>query len=194
VGEKQRELMELAINKGKYDKTVLDKQLLLARSKLFRRYAVEQISRKSGSQTPGVDKEIYDKTDDSMCESLVEYLREIIYHPNKYKATAIKRVWIPKPGKNAKRPLGIPTIKDRTLQALINLILLPLVELDSDPNSYGFRPHRDCKMAIAAVRIQLKTVDEGKPGVKTNALFKANHAKWILDADIKGFFDNINHE
>jgi len=49
-------------------------------------------------------------------------------------------------------------------------------------------------MAIAAVRIQLKTVDESKPGVKTNALFKANHNKWILDADIKGFFDNINHE
>lgn len=92
VGEKQRELMELARNKGKYDKTVLDRQLLLARSKLFRRYAVEQISRKSGSQTPGVDKEIYDKTDETMCESLVEYLREIIYHPNKYKANAIKRV------------------------------------------------------------------------------------------------------
>jgi retron-type reverse transcriptase len=49
-------------------------------------------------------------------------------------------------------------------------------------------------MAIAAVRIQLKTVDVSKPGVKTNALFKANHDKYILDADIKGFFDNINHE
>jgi retron-type reverse transcriptase len=48
-------------------------------------------------------------------------------------------------------------------------------------------------MAIAAVRILLKTVDASKPGVKTNALFKANHDKYIMDADIKGFFDNINH-
>jgi len=92
VGEKQRELMELARNKGKYDKTVLDKQLLFARSKLFRELAVTQISRKTGSQTPGVDQEIYDKTDETMHNSLVEYLREIIYHPNKYRATAIKRV------------------------------------------------------------------------------------------------------
>jgi RNA-directed DNA polymerase len=194
VDEKQRELMELARNKGKYDKTVLDKQLLFARSRIFRELAVTQISRKAGSQTPGVDREIYDKSDETMHSSLVEYLRETIYHPNKYRATAIKRAWIPKPGKTEKRLLGIPTLRDRTLQALINLVLLPLVELNSDPNSYGFRPHRDCKMAIAAVRIQLKTVDVSKPGVKTNALFKANHDKYILDADIKGLFDNINHE
>lgn len=50
-------------------------------------------------------------------------------------------------------------MKDRALQALVNLVLLPLVELTSDPNSYGFRPYRDCKMAVAAVRNQLKTVD-----------------------------------
>lgn len=55
--------------------------------------------------------------------------------------------------------MGIPTVKDRALQALINLVLLPLVELTSDPNSYGFRPYRDCKMAVAAVRNQLKTID-----------------------------------
>lgn len=92
VGEKQRELMELARNKGKNDKTVLDKQLLFARSKLFRELAVTQISRKAGSQTPGIDQEIYDKSDETMHNSLVEYLREIIYHPNKYRATAFKRV------------------------------------------------------------------------------------------------------
>jgi hypothetical protein len=92
VDEKQRELMELARNKGKYDKTVLDKQLLFVRSRIFRELAAVQISRKAGSQTPGVDREIYDKSDETMHSSLVEYLRETIYHPNKYRATAIKRV------------------------------------------------------------------------------------------------------
>jgi group II intron reverse transcriptase/maturase len=190
VFEKQRELMELARNKGKYDKTVLDKQLLFARSKPFRELAVIQISRKSSSQTLGVDQEIHDKIGENMHKSLVEYLREIIYHPNKYRVTTIKRASVSRPEKIEKRLMKIPTIKDRTLQALINLVLLPLVELNSDPNSYGFRPHRDCKMAVAAVRIQLKTVVESKPNVS----LKANHKQWILNADIKGFFGVINHE
>nr|YP_010121826.1 hypothetical protein KQ509_mgp04 [Monilinia fructicola]QRF72202.1 hypothetical protein [Monilinia fructicola] len=95
-------------------------------------------------------------------------------------------------------------MKDRALQALINLVLLPLVELTSDPNSYGFRPFRDCKMAVAAVRNQLKTIDIQKARGALNRRHKANSQsgnflipnqdKWILDADIKGFFDNINHE
>lgn len=95
-------------------------------------------------------------------------------------------------------------MKDRALQALVNLGLLPLVELTSDPNSYGFRPYRDCKMAIAAVRNQLKTVDISKArralnrrhrgGNQSGNFLIPNQEKWILDVDIKGFFDNINHE
>jgi len=216
VAAKQRELVKLAKLNGLYDKEVLDRQLILVRSKLFREYAVKLISMKPGSQTPplpaalgygqgqgGVDKEIYDKANEGTFEDLVEYLRKATYQPNNYRATPIRRVWIPKPGKEEKRPLGIPSIKDRALQALINLVLLPLVELTSDPNSYGYRPHRDCKMAIAAVRAQLKTIDvlkirnsinkrHPKFGNSANYLI-ANQEKWILDADIKGFFDNINH-
>lgn len=89
--------------------------------------------------------------------SLVEFLRDMTYHPNKYQPSSIKRVWIPKPGKDEKRPLGIPTIKDRSLQALVNMVLYPLVEMTSDPNSYGFRNNRDCKFAIAALRSKLKS-------------------------------------
>lgn len=159
---KQRELVQLAKLKGVYDKEVLNKQVLLARSRLFREFAVELISIKSGSQTPGIDGEIYDKEREESFEELIEYLRKITYHPNQYKASAVKRVWIPKSDKDEKRPLGIPTVRDRALQALVNLVLIPLVELTSDPNSYGFRPHRDCKMAIAAVRNQLRTVDVNK--------------------------------
>jgi len=90
---KQRELVQLAKLKGEYDKEVLDKQVLLARSRLFREFAVELISSKTGSQTPGIDKEIFDKEDkESSFEELVEYLRTTIYHPNKYRAKAVKRV------------------------------------------------------------------------------------------------------
>lgn len=205
VESKQKELMELARLKGIYDPTVLKMQLLLSRSKLFREYAAKLISVKPGSRTAGVDQEKFNKEDEMSIPNLVEYLREQIYHPNKYRAAAVKRVWIPKPGKSEQRPLGIPTVKDRALQALVNLVLLPLVELTSDPNSYGFRPYRDCKMAIAAVRVQLRTTDANKVEQSINKRYnkgntrsatylKANQDKWILDADIKGFFNNISHK
>lgn len=136
---KQRELVQLAKLKGVYDKEVLNRQVLLARSRLFREYAVELI----------LGVEVYDKEKDERFE--VEYLRDMIYHPNKYRANAVKY-----------------TVKDRTIQALVNLVLQPLVELTSDPNSY--RPDRDCKMAIAAVRSQLKTKDIQKIKGSLNGL------------------------
>ena len=161
VWEKGKELADLARDNGIYDEKVLNKQLILARSKLFREHAVELMRRKAGSQPPGIDGEIFERDGEEFSEDLVDYLRFTIYHPNKYRSSPVKRVWIPKPGKAEKRPLGIPTLKDRTLQMLINLVLLPLVELNADPNSYGFRPHRDCKMAIAAARTQLRTTEVG---------------------------------
>ena len=206
VEEKQKELVKLAKLKGIYDKAVLNKQLIFARSKLFREHAVSTLSTRPGSKTPGVDGESFKMADKQLKEKLIDYSRYILYHPNKYKSMPIKRVWIPKPGKPEKRPLGIPTIKDRALQMITNLVLLPLVEMTSDPNSYGFRPYRDCKMAIAAVRNQLKTLDieKLKKHIKERyairkenswgVLMIPNQSKWILDADIKGFFDNINHK
>lgn len=92
VEKKQRELAQLAKLKGVYDEEVLDRQMLLVRSRLFREYAVELISKKSGSQTPGIDKEIYEKEREEMFDELMEYLRTTIYHPNQYRAKAVKRV------------------------------------------------------------------------------------------------------
>jgi hypothetical protein len=89
---KQKELAKLAKLKGVYDKTVLDRQLILVRSKLFREYATMLISVKPGSQTPGIDKEIYNKEEECTFEDLVKYLRDVTYHPNKYKSAPIKRV------------------------------------------------------------------------------------------------------
>src|ERR687886_1142574 len=93
------------------------------------------------------------------------------------KARPTRRVWIPKPGTEEKRPLGIPTMKDRALQALVKLALEPEWEARFEPNSYGFRPGRSCQDAIK----QIFTVISQK-------------AKYVLDADIAKCFDRIDHE
>ncbi|MBW4571742.1 MAG: group II intron reverse transcriptase/maturase [Tolypothrix carrinoi HA7290-LM1] len=94
---------------------------------------------------------------------------------NKVKAT--RRVWIPKPGTEEKRPLGIPTMQDRATQALVKLALESEWEAKFEPNSYGFRPGRSAHDAIGAIFSQIKQ----KP-------------KWVLDADISKCFDKINHK
>src|SRR5919199_1983325 len=93
------------------------------------------------------------------------------------KVSPTRRVWIPKPGTEEKRPLGIPTMKDRALQALVKLALEPEWEARFEPNSYGFRPGRACHDAIG----QIYTVISQK-------------AKYVLDADIAKCFDRIDHE
>ena len=93
------------------------------------------------------------------------------------KASPTRRVWIPKPGKDEKRPLGIPTIYDRALQALVKLGMEPEWEARFEPNSYGFRPGRSTHDAIQAIYISI------------------NHKpKYVLDADISKCFDRINHD
>jgi RNA-directed DNA polymerase len=89
----------------------------------------------------------------------------------------VRRVWIPKPGSDEKRPLGIPTIHDRAVQALVKLALGPEWEAKFEPNSYGFRPGRSCHDAIEAI-------------------FGVTHlqSKYVLDADIAKCFDRINHD
>lgn len=93
------------------------------------------------------------------------------------KASPIRRVWIPKPGKTEKRPLGIPTIQDRAKQALAKFALEPQWEASFEPNSYGFRPARCAHDAIEAIFLGLR---HGTP-------------KWVYDADISKCFDRINH-
>ena len=203
VKAKQFELVRLAELKGLTSKEVKDFQILLAKSKNFRLHALDLLRKNNGSQTAEVDKIILTYNDSETFYELNEFLRDILKKPFLYKPQPIKRVWIPKPGKIEKRPLGIPTIKDRALQTLINLVLLPLVELTSEPNSYGFRPYRDCKMAIGALKSNLLSADREKirkgilaQGKKVQIVssYVASKDKYILDADIKGFFDNINHE
>ena len=93
------------------------------------------------------------------------------------KVSPTRRVWIPKPGTEEKRPLGIPTMKDRALQALVKLALDPEWEARFEPNSYGFRPGRSCHDAVGAIFSAISQ----KP-------------KFVLDADIAKCFDCIDHK
>src|SRR4028119_1338456 len=93
------------------------------------------------------------------------------------KVKPTRRVWIPKPGTDEERPLGIPTMEDRALQALVKLALEPEWEARFEPNSYGFRPGRSCHDAIGAI---------------FNAV--SQKSKYVLDADISKCFDRINHD
>lgn len=94
-----------------------------------------------------------------------------------YKAKALRRIWIPKPGRDEKRPLGIPTIKDRAMQALVKIILEPYWEALFEDESYGFRPGRSTKDAIERIYCCL-----------------SKKTKYVLDADIAKCFDKINHD
>ena len=105
-------------------------------------------------------------------EKLSQSLREGSYRPQ-----AIKRQWIPKPGSKERRPLGIPTVRDRVVQAALLNVLEPIFERDFAEQSYGFRPNRGCKDA-------LRRVEE---------LLKRGYT-WVVDADLKSYFDTIPHD
>lgn len=93
------------------------------------------------------------------------------------KSKPTRRVWIPKPRREEKRPLGIPVMYDRALQAVVKATLEPEWEAVFEPNSYGFRPGRSCHDAIKQIKLCIQ-----------------NKAKYVLDADIAKCFDRINHE
>lgn len=152
-------------------KAVRRLQKTLMRSWSAKCLAVRRVSQDNqGKQTAGVDG-IKSLTPAQRLE-LVNQLRL------SRRAKPTRRVWIPKPGGAAeKRPLGIPTIADRALQALVKLALEPQWEAQFEPNSYGFRAGRGCHDAIEAIY---------------NGVFLK--AKYVLDADISKCFDQINQE
>jgi len=144
---------------------------LLTRSLYGKLLAILRVTSNKGSRTCGVDKILWDTPQRKW--KAIEQLSI-----KGYKAKPLKRKSIPK--KNGKlRHLGIPTIRDRAIQALFKLGLEPIAETTADPNSYGFRPKRSCADAITQSH---------------NVLCQRKSAEWILEADIKGCFDNISHQ
>jgi RNA-directed DNA polymerase len=176
VFKEQCKLFDLATKLGVKDKLVQRKIDILIRSKLFRDYSVQKVTRNSGGKTAVFQLLITEQDKNNMSENLIILLSKA----KNYKSKPLRRVYIPK--RNEKlRPLGIPTIQDRCMQQLIALIFEPIVELNSDPNSYGYRKFRSAKNAIGTLSSRLRS--------NTNS-----ENKYVFDCEIKGFFDNINHE
>ena len=200
VFEQQLGLVRLAEIHGLHSSVVFKRQKILFNSLFFRIVAIDKLSKSKDSPTPGIDGiKTENKKNPKLLLNLLESIRHEAKNPYSYKASLIKRVWIPKSKKDF-RSLGIPTLKDRALQQLLNLILEPLVEMTGELHSFGFRPHRSAKQAIAYLRSNLITRDlnsvrkrASKNNVNNNLFELLPERKVILDADIEGFFDNINH-
>ncbi|MBA4697759.1 MAG: group II intron reverse transcriptase/maturase [Legionella sp.] len=144
-------------------------QWLLTHSHSAKLLAVKKVTSNTGSRTSGVDKVRW-TTAKQQLNAVNQLARRA------YKAQPLRRIYIPK-SHGKKRPLGIPVMRDRAMQALHLLALDPIAEITADINSYGFRPKRSCHDAISQCFL---------------ALARKTSAQWILEADIKGCFDNIN--
>jgi len=135
--------------------------------------ALQQVAKNNGA--PGVDHVTVHEFAQQLPENLWQLsdsLKDGTYRPQ-----AIRRVRIPKPGTNETRPLGIPTVRDRIVQAAIVNVIEPIFERDFAEQSYGFRPQRGCKDALRRVERLLST----------------GHVH-VVDADLKGYFDSIPHD
>ena len=147
-------------------------QRILTRSFSAKVLAVLRVTSNKGAHTPGIDNKLWISADDKA--QAVFGLRH-----RGYKPLPLRRIYIPKKDKNKLRPLSIPTMHDRAMQALHKMALEPIAETLADPNSYGFRMFRSCADAIQQCFI---------------CLAKYYHGKWIFEADIKSCFDQISHQ
>src|SRR5205823_7542729 len=154
-------------------KKVRSLQKLMLKSYSNRLVSVRRVTQiNAGKHTPGVDKLVI-KTPAARGKMVDD-----LAHYSPWKAKPVRRVYIPK-ANHKLRPLGIPVVVDRCLQAMLKNALEPAWEARFEGSSYGFRPGRSCHDAIE----------------KIYGLARPNKTKkWILDADIRGAFDNISHD
>lgn len=135
--------------------------------------AYRNLKSNTGAKTPGVDGKTIEELKLLTDTELILKVRRRLAN---YKPHSVKRIEIPKPD-GKKRPLGIPTIEDRLIQQMIKQILEPIVEAKFHKHSYGFRPNRSAHHAIA----------------RCVQLINTTSAHYVVDIDIKGFFDNVDH-
>jgi RNA-directed DNA polymerase len=136
------------------------------------RAAWERVERNRGAA--GVDGQSVER----FAAHAEQYLAELgeALRTGQYRPQPVRRVWIEKAGTKAKRPLGIPTVKDRIVQTAVKLVLEPIFEAGFAEQSYGFRPGRGCKDALRRVETLLQS-----------------EAVWVVDVDIQAYFDTIPH-
>ena len=135
--------------------------------------AYRNIKKNKGSNTAGVDKKTIASLEKLDSDEFVRYIQNCL---NAYEPMPVRRVEIPKPN-GKKRPLGIPTIRDRIIQQSIKQIIEPIAEAKFYKHSYGFRPLRSAKDAIA----------------RFERLVNLSKLHFVIDVDIKSFFDEVNH-
>lgn len=136
--------------------------------------AYRNIKTNGGSKTPGTDKKNIKYFADMGQSKFIDFIRKSLTN---FRPGTVKRVWIPKPDSVKKRPLGIPIIRDRIIQQMFLQVLEPICEAKFQNSSYGFRPNRATRHAVA----------------KVQSFINIYHLYYSVDIDIKGFFDNVNH-
>ena len=152
--------------------TVKRLQYLLSHSYYAKALAVRKVTTNKGKNTPGIDKELWNTP-------AVKMRNVLILTDKGYKAKPLRRVLVEKPGKKKKRPLGIPCMYDRAMQALYALALDPVSETTADEKSFGFRRGRSAQDACEYI---------------FTALSRRTSPEWVLEGDIKGCFDHISHD
>ena len=172
--QKNVRVMQIRLTKATQEgdwRRVKSLQRWLTRSFSAKALAVKRVTENQGKRTAGVDQQLWDTP-------LQKFAAIAQLEKRRYRPLPLRRVYIPK-ANGKERPLGIPTMKDRAMQALHLLALDPVLETVSDPNSYGFRKSRSTADAMSQIFLQT---------------CRKVSAQWVFDADIEGFFDNINHD
>ena len=148
--------------------------LVLSRENILLAY--RNIKANTGSNTPGTDHQTIKDIGCLSTEEIVDNVRKIVNGKNGYHPKPVRRKEIPKPN-GSTRPLGIPCIWDRLIQQCIKQVMEPICEAKFSGNSYGFRPGRSVEHAIS----------------RTYQLLQLSHLHYVIEFDIKGFFDHVCH-
>jgi group II intron reverse transcriptase/maturase len=160
-------------------KQSLDRRFGALYDKIYRRDVLKEAWKRvrANKGAPGVDEQDFEWIEQELgIRSFLEEIRREL-KSQRYRPKPVKRCWIDKPGKPEKRPLGIPVIRDRVTQMACKLVIEPIFETNFLACSYGYRPKRSAKMAILTIQ---RAISHARQTV-------------IVDCDIRGFFDNVDH-